>query len=112
MDRILEAFLDSVDAERYGACGSVSPPPPEDRICQWCEGVGIREKIREERKCPTCDGKGEVDPDGMPEEEWEELYGDQAPVAQRTERPAPTREAAGSIPARGTSHDKEENKPS
>lgn len=102
MDRILDAFIEAIEKEGYCGSGGCGPPPPEERWCPWCEGVGIRDPIPEERKCPTCGGSGEVDPDSMSKEEWEETYGE-APVAQRKERPAPTREAAGSSPAGGTS---------
>ena len=106
IDRILDTFIDAVVKEGYSAGGGVGPPPPEDRICQWCDGDGVRGPIPEARKCPTCGGSGEVDPNSMSKEEWEETYGE-APVAQRKERSVPTREAAGSIPAGGANSEEE-----
>ncbi len=75
LDRILYLFVEAVEAEGWSCGGSVGPSPPEDRICQRCDGVGIADPIPDERKCPTCDGTGEVDPDSMTKEEWDELYG-------------------------------------
>lgn len=93
VERIADAFLEAVEAEGMFAAGGIGPPPPEDRICSKCEGIGIADPIPDERKCPTCDGSGEVDPDGMSKEEWNEVY---APVAQRTECSAPTGEVGSS----------------
>lgn len=106
IDRILDAFIEAVEAEGYSAGGGIRPPVPEDKWCPRCEGIGIAPPIPEERKCPTCGGSGEVDPNSMSQEEWEETYGE-APVAQRKERPTPNREAAGSIPAGGANSEEE-----
>ena len=63
IDRIMYTFIDAVEEEGYTSGGSICPPPPEERVCQRCEGAGQIEPIPEEKKCPTCDGSGEVDPD-------------------------------------------------
>ncbi len=99
IDHILDTFLEAVEQEGYTAGGGVGPPPPEENICQRCEGVGIVDPIPEERKCPRCEGSGEVDPDSMSKEEWDEIY---APVAQGIERSAPTGEAGSSNLPGGT----------
>ena len=99
MERIFDGFIAAVEKEGMIAGGGYGPPPSEERICPRCEGVGIADPIPEERKCPTCEGSGEVDPDSMTKEEWNDLY---APVAQGTERSAPTGEAGSSNLPGGT----------
>ena len=101
LDRILDRFIEAVEEEGWccgGACGPAKEID-EDKVCQSCDGVGIRNPIPEERKCPTCDGTGEVDPDAMSKDEWEEVYGIDAPVAQRTEQPPPKGQVEGSNPS-------------
>ena len=100
LDRILDAFIEAVEAEDWqlgGVCGPAKSID-EDKVCDKCDGIGVAEPIPEERKCPTCAGTGEVDPDGMSKEEMEELYGD-APVAQMEERPPPKGQVEGSNPS-------------
>jgi hypothetical protein len=101
LDRILDRFIAAVEEEGWscgGACGPATPID-EDMVCQRCDGVGVKSPIPEERKCPTCDGTGEVDPDAMSREEWEEVYGPDALVAQGTEQPPPKRQVEGSNPS-------------
>lgn len=106
LDRILDRFIEAVEAEGWscgGCCGPEKPVDP-DKECQRCGGVGIVNPIPEERKCPTCAGTGEVDPDAMSKEEWEEVYDPEAPVAQRTEQPPPKGQVEGSTPS-GSAND-------
>ncbi len=102
LDRLLDRFIEAVEAEGWGCGGACGPAKPidEDKVCDWCGGIGIRNPVPEERKCPTCDGTGEVDPDAMSKEEWEEVYGTEAPVAQGKEQSPPTRRVGGSNPPR------------
>ena len=81
LDRILDAFIEAVEAEDWCLGGSCGPAKEidEDKVCERCDGIGVAEPIPEERKCPTCDGTGKVDPEAMSKEEWEETYGDGAP---------------------------------
>ncbi len=101
LDRILDRFIEAVEAEGWccgGACGPAKPID-EDKECKRCGGVGIVNPIPEERKCPTCEGTGEVDPNAMSKAEWEEVYDPEAPVAQRTEHRFPKPKVEGSSPS-------------
>ena len=104
LDRILDRFIEAVEAEDWCLGGSCGPANAidEDKVCERCDGIGIADPIPEERKCPTCDGTGEVDPNSMSKEEFEELY---APVAQMEEQPPPKGQVAGSTPAGSASDD-------
>ena len=98
LDRILDAFIEAVEAEDWCLGGSCGPAKEtdEDKVCDKCDGMGVAETVPEERKCKTCNGTGEVEPDAMSKEEWEETY---APVAQGTEQPPPKRQVEGSNPS-------------
>ena len=111
LDRLLDRFIEAVEAEGWGCGGACGPAKPidEEMECKRCGGVGIVNPIPEERKCPTCEGTGEVDPDAMSKEEWEEVYGTEAPVAQRTEQRFPKPEVGGSSPP-GSANDEERKK--
>ena len=53
LDRILDAFIEAVEAEDWCLGGSCGPAKAidEDKVCERCDGIGVVEPIPEERKC-------------------------------------------------------------
>jgi len=91
VERILKKLIDASEDEGLDLGGEIVDPsiPEAD--------------VKLEDACPMCDGYGTVEPEEdkpqtMPEEDWQELYGekeeDNAPVAQLEEHLPPIRSAS------------------
>lgn len=94
LDTLLEQFMNAADATGlHVAGGTMSADELDDAEIEDGDDV-----------CDKCGGLGYLDPEdtveALSEEDWDDLYGNQAPIAQRTEQPSPTRQVEGSNPSR------------